>query len=324
MKKGKSPKLKTVSFPASLGESNDAPEHITKLLRRERGSTSKSDHRNRTRSEERASHKTERPDAPRSVSHMDASTSAGGSKTLPRGGSFRKRLSENMWFGDSSKKPERADPGGLELDADELEAALATTHAREEREAELAAAAKRTSNEKASLGRRPSNASMGADPFRKRKVSLGKESGSSGVRSRRMNSVSSGRSRPSVDIPHNRMSEYSRSNMSEYSRSSVPTLDPVGPTLLSDDAPIMFTCTAVAVFTPKDIRYAGLPFLSLDIGDLVNIIKDAGRPSQHPELEPVVSDGVDTLFIGRKLPDRPDAEAEVGWLWASFVMPLEG
>jgi hypothetical protein len=86
----------------------------------------------------------------------------------------------------------------------------------------------------------------------------------------------------------------------------------------------MFTCTAVAVFTPKDMRYSGLPFLALDIGDLINIVKDAGRPAQHPELEPVVSDGVDTLFIGRKLPDNPEAEDyEVGWLWASFVMPLE-
>lgn len=221
-----------------------------------------------------------------------------------------------MWFGESSKKTEKSEPGGLELDIEELEAAVATTHAREEREADLVSAAKKASSESVPLARRPSNASITADPFRKRKISIGKDPGSSGTRSRRMNSVSSGRTRPSVDIPRN--------VMSEYSRSLVPTLDMIGPTLLGDDAPILFTCTAVAVFVPKGIRYSGLPFLDLEIGDLVNIIKDAGRPSQHPDLEPVVADGVDTLFIGRKLPDRPGAEAEVGWLWASFVMPLEG
>ncbi|KIM30595.1 hypothetical protein M408DRAFT_7627 [Serendipita vermifera MAFF 305830] len=316
IKKGKSPKMKTVSFPASLG-SNEGPENITKLLRRERESTV--ENRHRTRSEERASHKAERPEAARSVSNLEASTSAGGSKTLPRGSSFRKRLSENMWFGEASKKTEKANQGGLELDVEELEAAVATTNAREEREAEVPYIAQKNginSNDNANLARRPSNASMSADPFRKRKISLGKESGSSGARSRRMNSISSGRSKPSVDIPRNAMSE--------YGRTLVPTLDAVGPSFLSDDAPIMFTCTAVAVFTPKKIRYAGLPFLYLDIGDLVNIVKDAGRPSDHPDLEPVVSDGIDTLFIGKKLPDRPGAEAEVGWLWASFVMPLEG
>jgi len=222
-----------------------------------------------------------------------------------------------MWFGDGSKKPEKTERGGLELDLEELEAALATTHAREDREAELFSIGQRTGNlavEGAPLGRRPSNVSV-ADQPRKLKGSASKESGSSGARSRRIGSISS-RSRPSLDIPRN--------VISEYSRSLVPTLDPVGPMLLGDDAPIMFTCTAVAVFTPNDIRYAGLPFLALDIGDLINIVKDHGRPSQHPELEPVVPDGVDTLFIGRKLPDSPEAEVEVGWLWASFVMPLEG
>jgi len=61
----------------------------------------------------------------------------------------------------------------------------------------------------------------------------------------------------------------------------------------------------------------------LEVGDIVNITRDAGRPSQHPELEPVVSDGVDTLFIGTKLPDSSEGAPEVGWLWASFVMPFQ-
>lgn len=95
-----------------------------------------------------------------------------------------------------------------------------------------------------------------------------------------------------------------------------------GANLLSDDAPILFTCTAVANFDAGGFRYAGLPFLELEIGDVVNIVKDCGRPAQHPDLKPVVSDGIDTLFIGKRVPDGGDSP-EIGWLWASFVMPLE-
>ena len=320
-RKERSPKNKTVTFPASLGSSSMSPGEVHdhpapgRVNKHEGGPTN--GHRNRARSEEHLPNRDERPSAVRSTSHAEASTSTSSSKVHPKStSSFRKRLSDATWFGDGSKKPDKAGKTGLELDPEEPEAALATTHAREEREADLISIGQRSSfiSGEDALGRRPSHASL-AELHRPRKVSTNKGSGSSGTRPRRIGSVSS-RPRASVDGPRN--------VVSEYGRALVPTLDATGPSLFGDDAPIMFTCTAVAVFTPKDFRYAGLPFLALEIGDLVNIIKDAGRPAQHPALEPAVSDGVDTLFIGRKLPDDPGAEAEVGWLWASFVMPLEG
>jgi dynamin-binding protein len=105
----------------------------------------------------------------------------------------------------------------------------------------------------------------------------------------------------------------------------LPPLDDIGLSEYGSNGrdPILFTCTAVASFQPTRREYADLPFLSLEVGDIVNITKDAGRPSQHPGVEPVVSDGVDTLFIGTKLPDSSQGSPEVGWLWASFIMPFE-
>lgn len=242
---------------------------------------------------------------------IDDALIAGGSKSVPRGSSFRRRISENLWFGDPTEKGT-----GLDVDLDELEAAAATTHAREEREAEITSISQRLSTHsdpRTSLQRRnSSSSSMSLDTFRKRRTSAMNEP--PGARSRL--GSSQGRTRTGNDKP--------RQVLSEYGRSLAPSLDMIGPALLGHDAPILFTCSAVADFPSKNIEYAGLPFLTLRIGDVINIIKDAGRPSKHPQLTPVVSDGVDTLFIGKKVPDAGETSgSEVGWLWASFVMPIE-
>jgi hypothetical protein len=235
---------------------------------------------------------------------------AGGPKSVPRGSSFRRRLSENLWFGDPTEKST-----GLDIDLDELEAAIATTHAREEREAEIGSISQRLSTQsdpRSSLQRRnSSSSSMSLDTFRKRRTSAMNEP----PPPRRIGS-SQGRVRTINDNP--------RQILSEYGRSLAPTLDMIGPALLGHDAPILFTCSAVADFPRNNIEYAGLPFLTLRIGDVINIIKDAGRPSKHPQLVPVVRDGVDTLFMGKRVPDAGETgTSEVGWLWASFVIPIE-
>lgn len=235
-----------------------------------------------------------------------------GSRTVPRGSSFRKRLSENIWVGDSTTRPRNQ---GLDVNTDELEAA---SRARKEREAELGAMGERRralSNGSVSLQRHTSSGSSHEPPHRRR-TSDATEGGPSSSHSRlARHSSSTRRQRPSVDIP--------RQALSEYSRNLGPKLDTTGHRVLGEDAPVLFTCTAVAAFQPKrNFKYRGLPFLQLEIGDIVNITKDAGRPSQHPELEAVVSDGVDTLFIGTRLPDGSE-EPQIGWLWASFVMPFD-
>ncbi|PVG00358.1 hypothetical protein CPB86DRAFT_222203 [Serendipita vermifera] len=237
------------------------------------------------------------------------------SRTLPRGMSFRRRLTESMWFNEGSSKGT-----GLEVDGEELEAALATTHAREDREAHLASVGFKANgppyNEQ-SRDRKISTDSSTRETLRKRKPSHTKDSDVMAARAQRNGSTSSiSRLRPSVDLGR------PRQPVSEYGRALAPTLESVGPAMLSDDSPILFTCTAVAPFEPQGLQYSGLPFLELEIGDIINIIKDAGRPSRHPLLKPVVLDGIDTLFIGKKLPDN-GGSPELGWLWASFVMPIE-
>lgn len=334
-------------------------------------------------------------------------------KTLPRGTSFRRRLSENMWSGEGNEKsapPEsKGVKGGLDIDPEELEAAVATTHAREEREAELVGIGIRegvvprpglssSTSAPAVNGNGPTrqlSQSTSNNALRKKRPTHTREtttstsmdlsshihvdlppsrqnqqqtqpppqrqyssqqptpfSSSSSLqvvpeypaarprpgylgRTRQVVSEYSPNMRPSSSLslladaaglgePSSSKTSLNRSSAggsrstAAYSMAS----NLAGANLLSDDAPILFTCTAVANFDAGGFRYAGLPFLELEIGDVVNIVKDCGRPAQHPDLKPVVSDGIDTLFIGKRVPDGGDSP-EIGWLWASFVMPLE-
>jgi hypothetical protein len=237
---------------------------------------------------------------------LDPDVNINGSKTMPRGSTFRKRLSETVWSGDSSTSKKKSS-GGLEVEAEELEAAVATTYAREEREFDLAKAGQRArtvSNGSIPLQRHVSNASVSRDTSHHRRTS---ESSSSRPYVSPVQPATR-RQRPSLDL--------TRQDVPKHGRNTNPKGS-------NGKDPILFTCTAVASFQPTRLKYAGLPFLTLEVGDVVNITKDAGRPSQHPDLEPVVSDGVDTLFVGTKLPDSSEGAPEVGWLWASFVMPFE-
>jgi len=62
--------------------------------------------------------------------------------------------------------------------------------------------------------------------------------------------------------------------------------------------------------------HLGLSFLTLDVGDVVDILLEDGHPSTHEGLPIYIDDGDDCMLVGR------DERDNIGWCLASFVMPL--
>lgn len=67
---------------------------------------------------------------------------------------------------------------------------------------------------------------------------------------------------------------------------------------------------------PPGAFHINLPFLTLEINDVVDILLEDGHPSTHKGLPIYVDDGDDCMLIGR------DERDNIGWCLASFVMPL--
>jgi hypothetical protein len=89
-------------------------------------------------------------------------------------------------------------------------------------------------------------------------------------------------------------------------------------------APTRFTCTVVANYKPSLPPYAGFDWLDLEVRQNVDIIVEAGPPVAHPEVKPVVDDGEDMLLIARRFrEDIRGYRVEVGWVWASFIIPVQ-
>lgn len=89
-------------------------------------------------------------------------------------------------------------------------------------------------------------------------------------------------------------------------------------------APTRFICSVVANYKPSLPPYAGFDWLDLEVGQQVDIVVEAGPPAVHPEIKPVVDDGEDMLLIARRYgPDIRGYRVEVGWVWASFIVPVQ-
>jgi len=89
-------------------------------------------------------------------------------------------------------------------------------------------------------------------------------------------------------------------------------------------APTRFVCTVVANYKPSLPPYAGFDWLDLEIGQHVDIVVEAGPPSAHSEVKPVVDDGEDMLLIARRCgQDIRGYRVEIGWVWASFIIPVQ-
>lgn len=210
--------------------------------------------------------------------------------------SFRRILTDSLRFGEPM------------MDSPKIEIAEQTTEV-------VATNGHRASSNSSSSGSRNNRVSNGSTSMdftfpRKTSISEGTKSRSQSQHGRP--AAPSHRSRPSLD----------QRRMSEFRYSTTSPLDFIGHAGFGDDAPILFTCAAVAASPSEKVFYAGLPFLTIRVGDVVNVLKEAGRPADHPELRPAVSDGLDTLFIGRTLPEGGE-EPELGWVWASFVIPIQ-
>jgi hypothetical protein len=92
------------------------------------------------------------------------------------------------------------------------------------------------------------------------------------------------------------------------SRGSTPYTTPV----------ILYECAAVSPFdVGREIKYEGIAFHKLRIGDRLGILKEAGHPCTHPNLPISVDDGEDCLLLAR------DNDGLVGWVFASFLVPVD-
>ena len=129
--------------------------------------------------------------------------------------------------------------------------------------------------------------------------------------------------------------EYAYAQASGSSQIPPTNLQPAKEDLIDDDwvrppsmedlivAPTRFICAVVANYKSSLPPYAGFDWLDLEIGQHVDIVVEAGPPSAHPEVKPV-DDGEDMLLIARRY--RQDIRGylvEVGWVWASFIFPVQ-
>lgn len=83
-------------------------------------------------------------------------------------------------------------------------------------------------------------------------------------------------------------------------------------------APPLYTCRVVHECEPPEgVEYYGLPFFKLFLGDVYQVLKEAGHPSRHRDLPLLVDEGEDCLLLAR------DSSGELGWLLASFLFPVD-
>jgi dynamin-binding protein len=68
---------------------------------------------------------------------------------------------------------------------------------------------------------------------------------------------------------------------------------------------------------PIGVSYYGFPFFTLDVGEVFQVLKEAGHPCTHEHLPLYVDDGEDCLLLVR------DRGGNVGWALASFLIPEE-
>ncbi|KAG9009841.1 hypothetical protein FRB94_013543 [Tulasnella sp. JGI-2019a] len=96
---------------------------------------------------------------------------------------------------------------------------------------------------------------------------------------------------------------------------SPPTLHAMHNPLEPPPSPL-YACATLVQFKPlSNVPYMNLPFLTLHVGDTIQVLYEAGHPSEHP-LPFFVDEGDDCLLVVR------DEAGRVGWAFASFLVPL--
>jgi hypothetical protein len=80
----------------------------------------------------------------------------------------------------------------------------------------------------------------------------------------------------------------------------------------------MYACRVVHPCNPPDgVSYRNLPFFTLRVNTVFDVLKEYGHPSLHEDLPLYVDDGEDCLLLVR------DIVGNIGWSLASFLIPLD-
>lgn len=86
---------------------------------------------------------------------------------------------------------------------------------------------------------------------------------------------------------------------------------------LSHSQPVLYAAAAIHPFSPStSATHLGLPFLTLKIGDTLEILVEAGHPSEHSNLPIEYDDAPDCMLAARS------EDGVEGWALASYLMPL--
>ncbi|KIM76643.1 hypothetical protein PILCRDRAFT_77630 [Piloderma croceum F 1598] len=80
----------------------------------------------------------------------------------------------------------------------------------------------------------------------------------------------------------------------------------------------MYACRVVHPCNPPDgVSYRNLPFFTLRVNTVFEVLEEYGHPSLHEDLPLYVDDGEDCLLLVR------DIVGNIGWSLASFLIPLD-
>lgn len=82
--------------------------------------------------------------------------------------------------------------------------------------------------------------------------------------------------------------------------------------------PALYECRVIhPCEPPAGVAYRQIPFFTLRVDDVYDILQEAGHPSTHHELPLYVDDGEDCLLLAR------NEAGDVGWVLASFLLPVD-
>ena len=100
--------------------------------------------------------------------------------------------------------------------------------------------------------------------------------------------------------------------------SSSPSSSPLPPSPPPPPIPSLYECRVVhGCDPPHGTGYRSLPFFTLRVDDVYEILGEAGHPSVHQDLPLYVDDGEDCLLLAR------NSKGDVGWALASFMLPVD-
>ena len=82
--------------------------------------------------------------------------------------------------------------------------------------------------------------------------------------------------------------------------------------------PSLYECRVIHTCEPPDgVEYRTLPFFTLVLDEVYEILQEAGHPSLHRDLPLYVDDGEDCLLLVR------NDVGDLGWALASFMVPVD-